>query len=121
MTQGDVVLEDVEHSYVRAERRLVSAVGVRDLVIVETADAVLVAPRDRAQDVRRIVDRLDQGERRETHLHPRVYRPWGSYEGVAEGPRFQVKRLSVQPGEMLSLQMHHHRAVPWTTTQCSAR
>ncbi len=121
VTQGDVVLEDVEHSYVRAERRLVSAVGVRDLVIVETADAVLVAPRDRAQDVRRIVDRLDQGERRETHLHPRVYRPWGSYEGVAEGPRFQVKRLSVQPGEMLSLQMHHHRAEHWVVVQGTAR
>ena len=117
---GDVVLRDVRNSYVRSETRLVSAIGVRDLVIVETADAVMVSPLERAQEVKEIVAELDQAGRSEPDIHARVYRPWGHYEGVAEGERFQVKQISVQPGEKLSLQMHHHRAEHWIVVQGTA-
>ena len=120
-SQGDVVLEDVKNSYVRAERRLVTAIGVSDLVIVETDDAVLVTSRERAQEVKSIVETLDGAERDEAELHARVYRPWGYYEGVAEGARFQVKQISVSPGQKLSLQMHHHRAEHWVVVQGTAR
>jgi len=118
---GDVILHDVENSYIRSEGRLISAVGVRDLVIVETSDAILVAPRDRAQEVKAIVDELDRTERSESELHPRVYRPWGTYEGVAHGERFQVKQISVKPGGKLSLQMHHHRAEHWIVVEGTAQ
>jgi len=118
---GDVVLHDVENSYIRSERRLVSAVGVRDLIIIETRDAILVAPRDRAQEVKAIVSELDRAERIEADLHARVYRPWGTYEGVAHGERFQVKQISVKPGGKLSLQMHHHRAEHWIVVEGTAR
>ncbi|MGB0618205.1 MAG: mannose-1-phosphate guanylyltransferase/mannose-6-phosphate isomerase [Myxococcota bacterium] len=118
---GDVVLRDVENSYVRSEGRLISAIGVRDLVIVETPDAIFVAPRDRAQEVKEVVAELDAGDRSEPDLHARVYRPWGYYEGVADGDRFQVKQISVKPGEKLSLQMHHHRAEHWVVVQGTAR
>ncbi|HEB88413.1 MAG TPA: mannose-1-phosphate guanylyltransferase/mannose-6-phosphate isomerase, partial [Deltaproteobacteria bacterium] len=121
VTLGDVVLQDVENSYVRAETKLVSAIGLRDLVIVEAGDAVLVAPRERAHEVQQIVGRLDAEGRVEAELHPRVYRPWGSYETVTAGDRFQVKRISVKPGEKLSLQMHHHRAEHWIVVQGTAR
>jgi mannose-1-phosphate guanylyltransferase/mannose-6-phosphate isomerase len=121
VTSGDVVMIDVENSYIRADKRLVTAIGVRDLVIVETSDAILVAPRDRAQEVRDVVAKLEQNGRSETELHARVYRPWGHYEGVAEGERFQVKRISVAPGGKLSLQMHHHRAEHWVVVQGTAR
>ena len=121
VTSGDVVLHDVSNSFIRAEKRLVSAIGVRDLVIIETDDAILVAPRDRAQDVKTIVGRLEQAGRCEADLHATVYRPWGHYEGVAEGDRFQVKRISVKPGGKLSLQMHHHRAEHWIVVQGTAR
>jgi mannose-1-phosphate guanylyltransferase/mannose-6-phosphate isomerase len=120
VTHGDVVLRDVESSYVRSENRLISAIGVRDLVIVETGDAILVAPRDRAQEVKDIVAELDRTKRSEPDLHARVYRPWGYYEGVADGDRFQVKQISVKPGEKLSLQMHHHRAEHWVVVQGTA-
>ncbi len=102
-------------------RRAVAAVGVRDLVIVETDDAIFVSPRERAQEVKEIVSELDRAERPEVELHARVYRPWGYYEGVAEGDRFQVKRISVKPGEKLSLQMHHHRAEHWVVVEGTAR
>jgi len=118
---GDVILEDVENSYIRAERRLVSAIGVRDLVIVETADAILITPRDRAQGVKDIVAQLDRRDRIESEFHARVYRPWGYYEEVAHGAQFQVKQISVKPGAKLSLQMHHHRAEHWTVVQGTAR
>ena len=121
VTLGDVVLHDVENSYIRSERRLVSAIGVRDLVIVETDDAILVAPRDRAHEVKTIVGELDRAERGEVDLHARVYRPWGTYEGVANGERFQVKQISVKPGGKLSLQMHHHRAEHWVVVEGTAR
>jgi len=120
VTLGDVVLRDVHDSYARSENRLISAIGVRDLIIVETEDAILVAPRDRAQEVKEIVAELDRTQRTESDLHARVYRPWGSYEGVAEGERFQVKQIVVKPGEKLSLQMHHHRAEHWVVVEGTA-
>jgi len=118
---GDVLGEDVKNSYIRAESRLVTAIGVSDLVIVETADAVLVAHKDRVQDVKKIVARLQHDGRGEAVLHRKVYRPWGSYEGVDEGERFQVKRIIVNPGATLSLQMHYHRAEHWVVVKGTAR
>lgn len=120
-TGGDAVLHDVDNCIVHADHRLVGAVGVDGLVIVETADAVLVCPRDRAQDVRHLVDRLRREGRPEPNLHRRVYRPWGSYEGLDLGDRFQVKRIVVKPGGTLSLQMHHHRAEHWVIVRGTAR
>lgn len=118
---GDVLLQDVTGSYVRAEDRLVAAVGVTDHVIVETADAVLVAHKDRAQDVKAIVSRLKAARREEALSHRRVYRPWGWYEGIGSGERFQVKHIRVHPGATLSLQMHHHRAEHWIVVKGTAR
>lgn len=117
---GDVVSRDVEGSYLRSETRLVAAIGVRDLVVVETQDAVLISSLDRAQEVKEIVAQLDRSGRSEPDLHARVYRPWGHYEGVAAGERFQVKQISVKPGEKLSLQMHHHRAEHWVVVHGTA-
>ncbi len=119
-TRGDVFMKDVKNTLIRAEGRFVAAVGVEDLLIVETADAVLVAHRDCAQDVKNIVDHLKASGRTEHQVHPRVYRPWGWYEGIDVGERFQVKRIMVKPGEKLSLQMHHHRAEHWVVVSGSA-
>lgn len=119
-TRGDVYLKDVKNTLVRAESRFVAAVGLKDLLIVETSDAVLVAHRDYAQDVKNIVDHLKASGRTEHKVHPRVYRPWGWYEGIDIGERFQVKRIMVKPGERLSLQMHHHRAEHWVVVSGSA-
>jgi mannose-1-phosphate guanylyltransferase/mannose-6-phosphate isomerase len=118
---GDVVLHDTRGSLIRAESRLVATVGVTDLVVVETADAVLIAPKSRAQDVKRIVEQLKAEGRGETEFHTQVHRPWGSYEGVADGGRYQVKRLVVKPGRSLSLQKHHHRAEHWVVVSGTAR
>jgi mannose-1-phosphate guanylyltransferase / mannose-6-phosphate isomerase len=118
--RGDVYLKDVKNTLIRAEGRFVAVVGVEDLLIVETGDAVLVAHRDRAQDVKGIVDHLKASGRSEHKMHPRVYRPWGWYEGIDIGERFQVKRIMVKPGEKLSLQMHHHRAEHWVVVSGSA-
>ena len=120
VTHGDVVLDNVDNSYIRAERRLVAALGVKDLVIVETGDAVLVASRDKAQEVKVIVDRLKAASHDVSEQNPRVYRPWGYYESMDQGDRFQVKRISVKPGEKLSLQMHHHRAEHWVVVEGTA-
>jgi mannose-1-phosphate guanylyltransferase/mannose-6-phosphate isomerase len=119
--EGDCVAVDVEGSYLRSSGRLIAAVGVRDHVVVETADAVLVAPRDRAQDVKAIVERLGQAERQEARLPPRVPRPWGDYESLDSGGGYQVKRITVKPGAALSVQKHHHRAEHWTVVQGTAR
>ncbi len=121
VTCGDVRLHDVSNSYIRSEKRLVSAVGVRDLVIVETDDALLVTTRERSQEVKEIVAGLDREARSEGEVHARVYRPWGTYEGVAQGSRFQVKQIVVKPGQKLSLQMHHHRAEHWVVVEGTAR
>ncbi|VVE73480.1 mannose-1-phosphate guanylyltransferase/mannose-6-phosphate isomerase [Pandoraea captiosa] len=117
---GDVLVEDTRNSYIRAEHRMVATIGLDDVVIVETADAVLVAHRDRAQDVKKIVERLNATGRQESVTHRRVVRPWGTYEGIDQGDRFQVKRIVVNPGAQLSRQMHHHRAEHWVVVRGTA-
>ncbi len=118
--KGDVMLESCSGSYFRSDSRLLAAIGVTDLVVVETADAVLVADRARVQDVKLIVNRLKQQRRPEVSQHRRVYRPWGSYESLVSAQRFQVKRIVVNPGQTLSLQMHHHRAEHWVVVHGTA-
>jgi mannose-1-phosphate guanylyltransferase/mannose-6-phosphate isomerase len=118
--KGDVILDNCRDSYFRSDSRLVAATGVSDLVVVETADAVLVADRARVQDVKRIVTRLKEQRRPEVSQHRRVYRPWGSYESLVVSQRFQVKRIVVNPGQRLSLQMHHHRAEHWIVVHGTA-
>lgn len=113
VVRGDVLAHEASNNYIHSERRLVAAVGVDNLVIVETADAVLVCSKDSAQDVKHIVDKLKAAGRTEHLTHTQVYRPWGWYEGIDRGERFQVKRIVLKPGEKLSLQMHHHRAEHW--------
>jgi mannose-1-phosphate guanylyltransferase/mannose-6-phosphate isomerase len=108
--KGDVLARGLTDSYVRADGRLVAALGLKDVVIVDTADAVLVAARDRVQEVKELVAALQARGREEMVHHRRVYRPWGWYESIDAGDRFQVKHISVKPGGKLSLQMHHHRA-----------
>jgi mannose-1-phosphate guanylyltransferase/mannose-1-phosphate guanylyltransferase/mannose-6-phosphate isomerase len=119
--RGDVMLENAQNNFVRAETRMVAMLGVSDLVVVETADVVLVAHKDQVQDVKKLVDRLKAEKRCEHLVHKQVYRPWGWYEGIDEGERFQVKRIMVKPGEKLSLQMHHHRAEHWIVVSGTAR
>lgn len=119
-TRGDVMLENARNNFVRAETRMVAMLGVSDLVVVETADVVLVAQKDQVQDVKKLVDRLKAEQRCEHLVHKQVYRPWGWYEGIDEGERFQVKRIMVKPGEKLSLQMHHHRAEHWVVVSGTA-
>jgi mannose-1-phosphate guanylyltransferase/mannose-6-phosphate isomerase len=118
--RGDVYIDGVENSLVRAESRVVAVIGVKDLVVVETSDAVLVAHKDSVQDVKKIVDYLKLNGRTEHEVHDRVYRPWGTYEAIDSGDRFQVKRIMVKPGEKLSLQMHHHRAEHWVVVSGTA-
>jgi len=121
VSRGDVCVVDSKDTLVFSESRLVAAVGCQDLVIVETADAVLVMPREQSQKVKAVVDWLSAEKRAERSTHRRVYRPWGSYEGVDSGERFQVKRIVVKPGGSLSLQMHHHRAEHWIVVNGTAR
>jgi mannose-1-phosphate guanylyltransferase/mannose-6-phosphate isomerase len=113
VTSGDTLLTNSKNSLVHANSRLVCAVGVENLIIVETADAVLVADRKNSQDVKNIVNQLESQKREEKSLHRKVARPWGWYDSVEEGERFKVKRIQVKPGASLSLQMHHHRAEHW--------
>ena len=117
---GDVMFEDSRNTLVHATGRLVATLGLDNVVIVETADAVLVADRERSQDVKKLVTRLDKGQRSEHSLHRKVHRPWGWYDSVDSGARFQVKRIMVNPGATLSLQMHHHRAEHWIVVQGTA-
>lgn len=117
---GDVMIEECSDSYLRSESRLLAATGVDKLIVVETPDAVLVANRDKVQNIKTIVQRLKAEGRSEASLHRRVYRPWGSYESLIVGERFQVKRIVVDPGHTLSLQMHHHRAEHWIVAQGTA-
>jgi mannose-1-phosphate guanylyltransferase/mannose-6-phosphate isomerase len=119
--QGDVLTFDTHDCYVHSTSRLVAAVGMEDHIVVETKDAVLVAPKDRVQDVKDLVAKLKSSGRTESSLHREVFRPWGSYDSIDNGERFQVKRLSVKPGGVLSLQMHHHRAEHWIVVQGTAR
>jgi mannose-1-phosphate guanylyltransferase/mannose-6-phosphate isomerase len=121
VTRGDVYLDDVSGTLVRAESRIVALVGVKDLVVVETNDAVLVVHKDQVQRVKQIVEHLKTTDRTEHLHHTKVYRPWGCYEGIDLGDRFQVKRITVNPGGKLSLQMHHHRAEHWVVVSGTAR
>ena len=118
--KGDIIIDNCTDSYFRSDSRLLAATGVANLVVVETADAVLVADRSQVQDVKRIVNRLKAESRPEVSLHRRVYRPWGSYESLVMSERFQVKRIVVNPGQTLSLQMHHHRAEHWIVVHGTA-
>jgi mannose-1-phosphate guanylyltransferase/mannose-6-phosphate isomerase len=117
---GDVLATDSYNTLVHATSRLVSLVGVKNLVVVETPDAVLVADRSRSQDVKHIVNALQQQKREEHTLHRKVHRPWGWYDSIDEGERFKVKRIQVKPGASLSLQMHHHRAEHWVVVSGTA-
>lgn len=119
--RGDVLTTASRNCYLHAERRLIAAVGLEDHIVVETADAVLVARRDRVQEVKEIVRRLKEQGREEALLHRRVNRPWGAYEGLVQDGRFQVKRISVHPGASLSRQLHHHRAEHWVVVRGTAR
>jgi mannose-1-phosphate guanylyltransferase/mannose-6-phosphate isomerase len=118
---GNIVAEDARNCYLRSEAGLVAALGVEDLVVVATEDAVMLAPRERAQEVRRLVARLVEENRSEADALPRVHRPWGSYQTVHAGHRVQVKHILVKPGGKLSLQMHHHRAEHWVVVQGTAK
>ncbi len=118
---GDVVTRDVTNSYIRGDGPLVAVLGLDDIIVVSTGDAILVLPKNRAQDVKALVDTLKSAKRREATHHPRVYRPWGFYQGLHEGERFQVKRITVNVGASLSLQMHHHRAEHWIVVNGTAQ
>ncbi|MEI7842788.1 MAG: mannose-1-phosphate guanylyltransferase/mannose-6-phosphate isomerase [Gallionellaceae bacterium] len=119
--RGDVYAAETNNCYIRSESRLVAAIGVDNLVIVETADAILVTHKDAAQDVKHTVEYLKQAERSEHLIHRRVYRPWGYYEGIDIGERFQAKRITVTPGSKLSLQKHQFRAEHWVVVSGKAR
>ena len=117
---GDVLLEECEGCLVHSSNRLVTAVGMKDTVIVETADAIMVAPREQSQKVKQIANSLKDSDREEADIHRKVYRPWGDYESIDQAERFQVKRITVKPGERLSLQKHHHRAEHWIVVNGTA-
>ena len=120
VTRGRVICEQSNDCYLRSEHRLVVGLGLKDLVVVETDDAVLIAKRDQAQNVKTVVSRLETEGSPEGKAHRKIYRPWGSYTGVVEDNRWQVKRISVKPGASLSLQMHHHRAEHWIVVKGTA-
>ncbi|WP_454007503.1 mannose-1-phosphate guanylyltransferase/mannose-6-phosphate isomerase [Alcaligenes sp. Marseille-Q7550] len=119
--KGDVFASDTRNSYLRSESRQVSVIGLDDVIVVETPDAVLVMHKDKAQDVKKAVEHFEKNNRKEHMEHVRVHRPWGWYEGIDAGERFQVKRIMVKPGEKLSLQMHHHRAEHWIVVSGTAK
>lgn len=121
MTVGDVVLDDVQGCYLHAGSRVVPAIGIRNHVVVETKDAVLVVPIERAQDVKSIVNKLKAANREAALMQRKVYRPWGAYERMDFGDCFQVKRITVNPGARLSLQKHHHRAEHWIVVKGTAK
>jgi mannose-1-phosphate guanylyltransferase/mannose-6-phosphate isomerase len=121
MIRGDVYPEDIQDTLILAEHRMVAAIGLKDLMIIETPDAVLVVHREHAQNVKNVVAQLKKAGREEYINHRKVYRPWGCYESIDCGPRFQVKRIMVNPGASLSLQMHHHRAEHWIVVTGTAR
>lgn len=118
---GDVMIEDTKNCYLHSESRLLAAVGIENIVVVETADAVLVAQKDKVQEVKRVVEKLNLCGRSESLSHRKVYRPWGSFERIDAGARFQVKRIIVNPGASLSSQMHYHRAEHWVVVKGTAR
>ena len=119
--EGNVVAEDTRNCYLRSEAGLIAAIGIEDLVVVATADAVMVAPRNRTQEVKTLVARLVEERRDEADALPTVHRPWGSFTSLHNGHRVQVKHIVVKPGGKLSLQMHHHRAEHWVVVQGTAK
>ena len=110
---GDVVTDEVSNAYIHSEHRLVTVLGLDNIVVVETPDAIMVADKSKAENIKQVVEMLKTQQRKEVTTHRKCYRPWGYYDGIDEGARFQVKRICVNPGESLSLQMHHHRAEHW--------
>ncbi|SFP66838.1 mannose-1-phosphate guanylyltransferase/mannose-1-phosphate guanylyltransferase / mannose-6-phosphate isomerase [Nitrosomonas cryotolerans] len=121
IAKGDTYIADTKNSYIRAESRLVSVIGLEGIVVVETADAVLVMHKSKAQQIKGAIQHFEANNRKEHLEHLRIYRPWGWYEGIDQGKRFQVKRIMVKPGEKLSLQMHHHRAEHWIVVSGTAK
>ncbi|MFP5428989.1 MAG: mannose-1-phosphate guanylyltransferase/mannose-6-phosphate isomerase, partial [Gammaproteobacteria bacterium] len=119
--KGDVLGQATRNTFVHADSRMVATVGVEDLVVVETPDAVLVAHKDKVQDVKKIVERLKAEGRSEHISHREVHRPWGMYDSIDNGHRYQVKRITVKPGAKLSVQMHHHRAEHWIVVSGTAK
>ncbi len=118
---GDAILSGVKNSYINAEQRLIAVVGLDDVVVVETKDAILVANKNKVQDIKNVVNQLKEQHRPEFEFHREVFRPWGSYDSIDNGERFQVKRITVKPGEKLSVQMHHHRAEHWIVVSGTAK
>jgi mannose-1-phosphate guanylyltransferase len=121
VSDGDVILHDSRNSYVRTDGRLVATIGVDDLVIVATKDVVVVAHKNSDQDVKKVCEQLKREKRPEWELHREVYRPWGKYDSIDSGQRYQAKRITVKPGAKLSVQMHHHRAEHWIVVSGTAR
>ena len=121
LLRGDVLAEDTSGCLVHGGDRLIGVLGVQDLIVVDTDDALMVADKSRVQDVKKLVQHLKQGERSEAENHRKVFRPWGYYDSIDAGPRFQVKRIVVKPGCQLSLQMHHHRAEHWIVVRGTAK
>ena len=121
VVQGDVFLQDCRNSLVMSGSRLVACIGVDDLIVVETPDALLISHKDKTQEVKQVVERLKSEDRSERQLHRKVFRPWGSYDGVDAGERFVVKRIVVNPGACLSLQLHYHRAEHWIVVRGTAK
>ena len=119
--KGDVIIEETNDSYIRADSRLVASVGMENAIIIETKDAVLVADKSKVQEVKKIVEKLSHQKRPEENYHRVVYRPWGNFDSVDEGERYKVKRITVNPGAKLSLQMHHHRAEHWVVVSGTAK
>ena len=120
VVKGDVILTETKNCFVSSESRLVTIVGMEDTLVVETGDAVIVAPLSRSQDVKKVVTKLKEKKRKETSVHLTVYRPWGSYTVLEEQSRFQIKKITVTPGAKLSLQKHHHRSEHWVVVQGTA-
>jgi mannose-1-phosphate guanylyltransferase len=120
-THGDVMLQNSNNSYVRSEDKLVAAIGIDDLVIVSTKDALMVAHKDSVQDVKMVTESLKIQARSEWQLSREVFRPWGKYDSIDSGERYQAKRITVKPGAKLSVQMHHHRAEHWVVVSGAAR
>ncbi len=121
VARGRVMLEGTEDSFVHSDGRLVACIGLKDIVVVETADAVLVANKNDVQQVKAIVTRLKSEQHAEAQDHRKVHRPWGHYDSIDRGERFQVKRIVVDPGKRLSLQMHYHRAEHWIVVRGTAK
>ena len=119
--KGDVIAQATTNSYIHSQNKLIATIGVDNLVIIDTPDAVLVANKDKVQNVKKIVEQLKKEQRSEAVLHREVYRPWGKYDSIDTGERFQVKRITVKPGAKLSVQMHHHRAEHWIIVSGTAK